>query len=251
MTKKFIGVYDVFSSMIVHRTHHDLFLSGFSYTASTYGLADIGFMTWQDVIETAARIKSRCKDVNLLVDIDDGFGGPDIAGYVAKELEKIGVWGIVLEDQARPKKCGHVDGKKVVSLDKYLEVLESVIKKSNNLRIIARTDSTDPDEQVHRLQAFCQYPIYAALVDGISTERYFELKKISTKMLCLNYIYGGRAIINNSSLDLIDHLIFSTSCISSVGHALVQTTNKIIDNSIFGVSKHLSLSEIREITENF
>lgn len=251
MTKKFIGIYDVFSAMVVHKTHNDLFLSGFSYTASAYGLADIGFMTWQDVIDIAARIKSRCKDTNLLVDIDDGFGGSEIAGYVTKELEKIGVWGVILEDQARPKKCGHVDGKKVIQLDRYLEVLESVVKSSNNLRIIARTDSTDHDEQTHRLKVFCQYPIYAALVDGISIERYFELKKTSDKKLCLNYIYGGRAVVDSASLNLIDHLIFSTSCIGSVGHAIVQTTNKIKDNSIFNSSQHLSLSEIRDITEKF
>ncbi len=70
--KKFIGVYDTFSSLVVTKKHKDIFLSGLSYTASQYGLPDIGFLTWEDVITQAGRIMSYCPDCNLLVDIDDG-----------------------------------------------------------------------------------------------------------------------------------------------------------------------------------
>ena len=251
MNKKFIGIYDVFSAMIVNSVHKDLFLSGLSYTASNYGLPDIGFMGWEDVISTAAKIKSRCRGVNLLVDIDDGFGGAEIASFVVRELEKIGVWGVVLEDQARPKRCGHVEGKKILPVENYLTTLEAVVQTSRNLRVVARTDSTEFDEQVKRLDIFSKYRIYAALVDGVSVERYFELKKWTNNKLFLNYIHGGNASIDKKLVNSVDCMIFSTSCLGGAGSAVIQTVRAIKENSIFNNPQGLSLNEIRDITEKF
>lgn len=249
MDKRFIGIYDVFSAMIVSTKHTNLFLSGLSYTASTYGLPDIGFMTWRDVIYITENIKSRCANTNLLVDVDDGFGGAEIASYVTKELEKVGAWGIVLEDQARPKKCGHLDGKQVVPIDSYLEILEAVILSKKKLFIVARTDSTDFEEQVKRLAIFSKYPVDAILVDGISIERYIELKKLTNKKLFLNYIHGGSALLKPEYISLIDYIIYSTQCIGSAALAISKATQSIKTDLIFHEYEGFNLNEIRNITE--
>src|SRR3990167_8196533 len=73
----FIGVYDVFSATVAARHFDSLFVSGFGFAASHYGLPDIGFITWTDIVAFVQRIRTVLPMHNLLVDIDDGYCDPE------------------------------------------------------------------------------------------------------------------------------------------------------------------------------
>src|SRR5688572_8799640 len=72
----FIGVYDVFSAGLAGRHFNALFLSGFGFAASFYGLPDIGFITWSDMVSYVQRIRTVLPNHHLLIDIDDGYTDP-------------------------------------------------------------------------------------------------------------------------------------------------------------------------------
>jgi 2-methylisocitrate lyase-like PEP mutase family enzyme len=108
----FIGVYDVFSATVAARHFDSLFVSGFGFAASNYGLPDIGFITWTDIVAFVQRIRTVLPTHNLLVDIDDGYCDPEVACHVVSVLEAAGASGVVLEDQKRPRRCGHFEGKR-------------------------------------------------------------------------------------------------------------------------------------------
>ena len=116
----FIGIYDVFSASLAARHFDALFASGFSFAASHYGLPDIGFILWPEILNFVQRVRSIVPRHHLLVDIDDGYCDTAVACHVTRSLEKLDASGIVLEDQARPRSCGHVDGKQILPLETFL-----------------------------------------------------------------------------------------------------------------------------------
>lgn len=98
----FIGVYDVFSATVVRRCFDGIFLSGFSFAASHYGLPDIGFIAWPDIVGFTRRLRSVLPDAHILVDMDDGYGDPEVAAHAAVSLEEAGA-----SDAAGPHEGAH------------------------------------------------------------------------------------------------------------------------------------------------
>src|ERR1700686_1684704 len=101
-TMPFIGVYDAFSASVAARYFPGLFVSGFGFAASYYGLPDIGFIAWPDILAFAQRLRTILPSHHLLVDIDDGYCDTEIACHVVSSLESLGAFGVILEDQKRP-----------------------------------------------------------------------------------------------------------------------------------------------------
>jgi 2-methylisocitrate lyase-like PEP mutase family enzyme len=163
----FVGIYDVFSASIAARHYDALFVSGFGLAASHYGLPDIGFIAWPDVVAFVSRLRAVVPSHHLLVDIDDGYCDTEVACHVVSMLERAGASGVVLEDQLRPRRCGHYNGKQIMPLDEFLAKLGRVLATRNDLVVVARTDASDPDEVVARLRAFAAAGADAVLADGI------------------------------------------------------------------------------------
>lgn len=190
----FAGIYDVFSAGIAARHYDALFVSGFGFAASYYGLPDIGFGTWTDVTAFVQRLRNVLPDHFLLVDIDDGFCDIEVAAHTVRVLETVGASAVVLEDQRRPRKCGHFDGKQILNLDDYLEKLDQVLAARRDLLVVARTDSSDRDEILRRAKAFSDAGADAVLVDGIKDLSLLdELSALVDVPLAFNQIAGGKS----------------------------------------------------------
>jgi len=101
------------------------------------------------------------------VDIDDGFGDAEVAAHVVSLLESCGASGVVLEDQKRPRRCGHFGGKQLLDLPEYLGKLERVLRERRDLVVVARTDASDPDDIRQRVAAMAKAGPDAILVDAI------------------------------------------------------------------------------------
>ena len=141
-TMPMIGVYDVFSATIAAQQFDGIFISGFGFGASYYGLPDIGFNAWPDVVAYVQRVRTVLPDQAILVDIDDGFADNEVACHVVSLLESAGASGVILEDQTRPRRCGHMAGKLIMPLEDYLEKLHRVLETRKDLLVVARTDSS-------------------------------------------------------------------------------------------------------------
>lgn len=194
----FVGVYDVFSASIAAKYYDGLFISGFSFAASFYGLPDIGFIAWSDLVAFVQRIRQVLPQQSLLVDIDDGYADPEVACHVVSLLESAGAAGVVLEDQQRPRKCGHYDGKRLMELDEFLLKLKKVLKTRRNMAVVARTDAVEAGEIMRRARAFADTEADAILVDGIRDLGLVRnLVSECNKPVAFNQIAGGKSPICN------------------------------------------------------
>ena len=190
----FIGVYDVFSASIAAKYYDGIFISGFGFAASHYGLPDIGFIAWSDIVAFVQRVRTIMPRHHLMVDIDDGYVDTEVACHVVSLLESAGASGVILEDQKRPRRCGHFDGKQLMELDDFLKKLEKVLATRKDLFVVARTDATEIDEVVIRAKAFVEAGADAILADGIrNLDVIRTLKSQVNKPLMFNQIAGGKS----------------------------------------------------------
>jgi methylisocitrate lyase len=150
------GVYDALTAKIAeHVGFKAIFQTGYGTSASMLAMPDFGFLSITETLENARRI-TRAVNIPLIVDVDTGYGNPLTVWKLVKDLQKIGVSGIFLEDQVWPKRCGHMTGKEVIDDDEYVQKLKSAIDAKNNnsdFIIVARTDARAPlgiDEAIRR-----------------------------------------------------------------------------------------------------
>ena len=218
--KKFlplIGVYDVFSALIASKYFEGVFLSGYSFSASSYGLPDIGFLNWRDAVDISSRIRNVLPNIPLLVDIDDGFGDETVAANTIQLLDHSSVSAVMLEDQKRPRKCGHFDGKVLLPIDEYLIKLNAVLDVKKDIFIIARSDANTPEEGLERAVASSEAGADGVMVEAVNSLKYVE--KLTSKVSCpgmINQLHGGKSP-DWTFRELIDAgvsiSIYSTPCI--------------------------------------
>lgn len=189
----FIGVFDCFSATIAARYSSNLFFSGYGFAASFYGLPDNGYIAWSDMVQAVWRVRQILPAHRMLVDIDDGYADRLVACRVVRELESMGVAMVMLEDQARPRRCGHEDGKRVLPLEEYLEKLNAVLEHRHSLCVLARTDAVG-DEIYRRVEAINETSADAIMVDGIGSLAVLRrVRSLTNKPVAFNQIAGGKS----------------------------------------------------------
>jgi 2-methylisocitrate lyase-like PEP mutase family enzyme len=219
-----VGVYDVFSATLAARHFNGLFLSGFGFAASHYGLPDVGFISWSDMLGFVGRIRIMLPRHHLLVDIDDGYGDPDIAAQVTIRMEQAGASGIVLEDQRRPRRCGHYDGKQLLELDEYLPKLRRVLESRKHLFVVARTDAREPAEVEKRVRAFAEAGADAVLAEAVPDRKTLSRlhRRLSVPLAC-NQIAGGKTpawSLKQLARVGVGLVIYSTPCLFAAQGAI-------------------------------
>ncbi|MFJ5641453.1 oxaloacetate decarboxylase [Streptomyces sp. NPDC093223] len=224
-TTPLIGVYDMYSASIAAKHYDGMFVSGFGFAASYYGLPDIGFIAWPDMVAFVQRLRGAFPHHHLLVDIDDGYVDPEVACHVVEGLERIGASGVILEDQKRPRRCGHADGKQVLPLEEYLDKLEKVLETRKDLLVVARTDATDEHDILHRAERLAATAADVILVDGVRSEEWIRRIRtvVGDKPLLFNQIGGGKSPrLSLSELDElgVDVAIYSTPCLFAAHEAM-------------------------------
>jgi 2-methylisocitrate lyase-like PEP mutase family enzyme len=146
------------------------------------------------MVAFAERVRAILPDHGILVDIDDGYGDPDIVAHVIGRVEAAGATGVVLEDQRRPRRCGHLDGRHVLPLEEYLPKLERALEQRRDLFIIARTDASGEDEIARRLEAFAAAGADAVLADGLRDAGLIKnLRQRTGIPVAFNQIAGGKS----------------------------------------------------------
>jgi 2-methylisocitrate lyase-like PEP mutase family enzyme len=219
-----IGVYDVFSASIAARHFDGIFISGFSFAASHYGLPDTGFISWSDIVDFTQRVRTILPRHHIIVDIDDGYCDPEVACHVVSLLENMGASGIILEDQLRPRRCGHLDGKELMALDDYLDKLERVLERRNHMYVIARTDAIDEAEALHRARAIAATDADAILVEAVRDLEFVKkLSKETGRPIAFNQIAGGKsppATLTDLQAAGVSIVNYSTPCLFAAREAV-------------------------------
>lgn len=192
------GVYDGISAHLARRTGHAAaYLTGAGVAASGYGLPDIGLVTQTEMVERARTVVRVLGDVPLLADADTGYGAPINVIRTVREYEDAGVAAIQLEDQAFPKKCGHLPDKELVSADDFLRTLTAALdaRRDSAMLVIARTDARGPlglDEAIERANRYATEGADLIFVEAPRSDE--EIERIAAEVhapLLLNLVIGG------------------------------------------------------------
>ena len=137
------GIYDALSGLLVEQGGFSTaYLSGASLAYTRFGRPDIGLIGMREVADTVTVIRERI-DIELVVDGDTGYGNALNVMRTVKEFERAGASAIQLEDQDLPKRCGHLNGKTLVSASEMVGKLKAAedTRVDQDTLIIARTDA--------------------------------------------------------------------------------------------------------------
>ena len=192
------GVHDPMSAKIFQDAGFPvLFTGGFSLSASTLGVPDIGLLTMSENIERVKRVTNTI-NIPLIADMDTGYGSPLNVIRTVQECVNVGVAGIILEDQSWPKKCGHMEGKSVISNEEHVEKIKAAVhaRGDSELVIIARTDSRAThslEEAIRRGKNLEESGADVIFIEAPQTEDEIRTigKEIKLPML-INLIEGGK-----------------------------------------------------------
>jgi 2-methylisocitrate lyase-like PEP mutase family enzyme len=141
------GIYDALSALIATQAGFgSLYLSGASIAYTRFGVPDIGLIGMSEVAETLTAICDRVP-TPVIVDGDTGFGNALNVIRTVRTFERCGAQAIQLEDQAMPKRCGHLAGKTLVPAAEMAGKVKAAVdaRKSEDFLIIARTDAIAVD----------------------------------------------------------------------------------------------------------
>ncbi|EUC31632.1 hypothetical protein COCCADRAFT_27691 [Bipolaris zeicola 26-R-13] len=202
--EKFIacpGVYDGLTARIALQEGVDcLYMTGAGTTMSRLGVADMGIATFNDMLENASMLASLSPRTPLIADADTGYGGPVMVGRTVSAYIRAGVAGLHLEDQIVNKRCGHLSGKQLVSVEEFEARIRAARlardESGGDIVIIARTDALQSfgyDEALKRLRAAVAQGAEVAFLEGVTTAE--EARRICVDMAptpCLfNNVPGG------------------------------------------------------------
>lgn len=154
-----------------------VYMSGFG-TAASYGLPDMGLIGLGEMSANAARIASAVP-VPVIADADTGYGNETNIARTVALYERAGVAALHIEDQEWPKRCGFLEGKRVIPAgEMVLKVRAAVAARTDpGLVIIARTDALQPngwDDAVDRLRSYREAGADVVFMDGLKTRDRIE-----------------------------------------------------------------------------
>jgi len=135
------GVWDALTGLLVEQAGFPCaYVSGAAIAYSRLGRPDIGLMGLREIADTLTAIAERV-GIPLIVDGDNGHGNALSVIRTVREYERAGAAAIQLEDQALPKRCGHLAGKALVPVDEMVGKLKAALDTRKDALIVARTDA--------------------------------------------------------------------------------------------------------------
>ncbi len=193
------GVYDGISAAIVGKVGFPAaYMTGAGVSASGWGLPDIGLLTLTEMAERVRMLVRMLEDVPLIADADTGYGSPINVVRTVREYEWAGAAAIQLEDQAFPKRCGHLAGKEVVDAERFAVSLRAALeaRANSDTVIIARTDARATHglaEAISRAERYAAEGADVIFVEAPESEEEIEQIAGAIKVpLLINNVPGGR-----------------------------------------------------------
>jgi 2-methylisocitrate lyase-like PEP mutase family enzyme len=155
------GVYDALTGLIAEQSGAEaVYLSGASIAYTRFGRPDIGLVSMSEVADTIAALRDRIS-LPIVVDADNGFGNALNVQRTVRVFERMGANAVQLEDQTMPKRCGHLDGKSLISKAEMAGKIRAACdaRLSDDTLVIGRTDAIAVegfDAAVDRAEAYLE-----------------------------------------------------------------------------------------------
>lgn len=191
------GVYDGLSARIAEAAGFEaLYVSG-GAIARSMGYPDVGLVTQTEMLKRLEEIRAVTARP-LIADADTGYGNAINVLRTVRAYERAGVAGLHIEDQVEPKRCGHYDGKEIVSVHEMQQKIRAAItaRGHGELLIIARTDAravTGLDTAIERGNAYAEAGADMIFIEA--PQSVDEIERIAREVrapLLVNMFWGGK-----------------------------------------------------------
>ena len=173
------GAYDALTARMIEKVGFDaVYMTGGGTVNSLTGLPDNGLITLTEMAMNARYI-AEATSVPVISDADTGYGNAVNVMRTVWEFERAGVAGIHIEDQVAPKRCGHLEGKEVVSTEEMVGKIRAAraARNDSDFVIIARVDARAVlsfDEGVRRAQAYLEAGADVIFPEALENEEEFR-----------------------------------------------------------------------------
>lgn len=207
------GVYDCITARLAEQAGFPvIFSSGYGIAASRLGMPDLGLLTAPEMLAAAGAI-ARSVDIPLIADMDTGYGNALNVTRTVGDAVRAGAAGIILEDQEWPKRCGHMEGKRVVPGPEHAARLRAAAEArgESGLVLVARTDARAVhglDDAIARARLYVDAGADVIFVEAPQSEA--ELRAVSEALpgipLFANMIEGGKTpVLDRETLDRLGY----------------------------------------------
>ncbi|MHB1612202.1 MAG: isocitrate lyase/PEP mutase family protein [Sulfobacillus sp.] len=229
------GVYDALGAILVERAGFDaVYVSGAGISYTQLGRPDLGMVYPDELLDQVGRITDRVS-LPVIVDGDTGFGGVLNVHRLISGLERLGASAVQLEDQVFPKKCGHLDGKEVVSTQEMVSRIAAAVdsRHSADFLIIARTDAIAVEglpQALDRITAYAQAGADVLFVEAPTDASMMKsiVDTVAPKPAMANMIEGGKTpFLDVKALD-------------EIGYRMVIYPNSITRRVVYAVQEMLA-----------
>lgn len=194
------GAYDGIGARLIEQAGFGAVYMTGAGTAAARGYPDFGLLDMGEMVANAAAM-ARAISVPLIADADTGYGNELNVTRTVREYESRGVAAIHIEDQVSPKRCGHLDGKEVVSRAEFVSKIRAAVdaRRTKEFLIIARTDARammSLDEAIWRGNAALDAGADLVFVEATQSLEEVAAVPRAVKGPCLlNVVPGGRTPI--------------------------------------------------------
>ena len=190
------GVFNGFSVRLVESAGYKAAaISGAGLSENLLGWADRGILTFDENLRACSALVE-CSGIPLLADADTGYGNALNVHFVTRAFEKAGLAAISIEDQVWPKRCGHLEGKRVIPAREMVEKVKSAVdaRRDPDFLIRARTDAAATDgipEVIDRLNMYAEAGADIVFADALlSVEDIRTVAQNVSKPLAVNMGLG-------------------------------------------------------------
>jgi len=213
-----------------------LYISGAGVTNAELGVPDQGLLTLTELARTAANI-AQIASLPILCDADTGFGDTMNVARTVLEMERAGVAGIHLEDQSSPKRCGHLDGKELITPEAMAAKVTAAVesKRDPSFLVVARTDAFSVeglDAAISRAKRYVDAGADAVFPEGLPSEREFEAfrNSLSVPLLANMTEFGKTDIIPFERFKLLGYnlVIFPMTAFRVMLKAISDTYDELL-----------------------
>ncbi len=179
--------------------------------AADLGLPDIGLTTLSEVAERGRQI-ARVTELPTIIDADTGFGEAMSAARTVQLLEEAGLAGCHIEDQAVPKRCGHLDNKALVDSAVMIQRLRAAVdaRRDPDFLIVARTDARATeglDRAIDRAKAYADSGADMIFPEALTDAREFDAfrKAVNVPLLANMTEFGKSPLLTTGELESLGY----------------------------------------------
>jgi 2,3-dimethylmalate lyase len=210
-----------------------VYVSGAGVSNTQLGVADVGLVSLHELVDQV-RYVTAAVEVPVVTDADTGFGNAINVTRTVQELERTGAAGLHLEDQVTPKRCGHFEGKQLVSKIEMVNKVRAAVeaRRDEDFVIIARTDAravTGLEDAIERALAYREAGADMIFLEAPQTTE--ELETIAREVpspLVANMVEDGKTPLQ------------SADTLEKMGYRLVLYANLAMRAAVFAMQQVLS-----------